>query len=142
MGGNDRLYAGAGGSTINGNEGDDTLVGGAGVDNLIGGPGRDTLTGNEGNDCFLVQVENPVVTDRITDFGEGDSISTTGTAPATLAQESGALAVVARGGNIVITETYDHDSDSATPDRVVNRATVATVGRALADGETLGGSCP
>lgn len=142
MGGNDRLVAGTGGSTLQGGPGDDTLVGGAGVDNLIGGIGRDTLTGNEGNDCFLVEVEDPVVTDRITDFGEGDSISTTGTAPAGLAQEGGTLAVVARGGNIVVTETYDHDNDAATDDRVVNRATVATVGRALADGATLGSNCP
>ena len=143
MGGNDRLYAGTGGSTLNGGEGDDTLVGGAGVDNLIGGAGRDTLTGNEGNDCFLFEITDPVTTDRVTDFGEGDTVSVTGTSPAGLAQAGGTLSVQAKAGNIVIVETYDHDSDSGTPDRETNRATVANVGSKLANAATISGtSCP
>ena len=137
-GGNDRLYAGSGGSTtvlstLNGGQGDDTLVGGAGIDNLIGGPGRDTLTGNEGNDCFEFLVEYPVVTDRVTDFGEGDFVAVSGTPSDDLEQSEGDLTVEAKSGNIVVVETYDHDDDPSTTARTTNRATVATVGRALAD---------
>jgi len=148
-GGNDRLIGGKGDDTLNGNEGSDTLVGGEGNDNLIGGIGRDTLTGNEGNDCFLFQIENPVVADRVTDFGESDVVSVTGRdlfagggSLEDLAQEGGTLSVAARSGNIVIIEAYDHDSDGNTPDRVTNRATVATVGSKLADATTIGTSCP
>ncbi|MEL6680492.1 MAG: Hint domain-containing protein [Pseudomonadota bacterium] len=64
--------------TINGREGDDTVEAGAGndvvdggdgEDTLDGGSGNDTLTGGDNDDDFIVSTG----TDRITDFGAGNS---------------------------------------------------------------------
>lgn len=51
--GNDRMLAGATGSTLRGMRGNDTLVGGTGKDTLEGGAGNDSLTGGDGLDTAV-----------------------------------------------------------------------------------------
>ncbi|MCX7417988.1 MAG: hypothetical protein NT013_00415 [Planctomycetia bacterium] len=71
--GNDTLYAGSAGGTLDGGDGDDKLIGniaaetllggegadtldaGAGDDRLVGGDGNDALTGGDGHDTFVFE---------------------------------------------------------------------------------------
>ncbi|MCC2637533.1 MAG: hypothetical protein K0Q68_1252 [Moraxellaceae bacterium] len=63
----DRLYAGLGGSQLDGGLGDDLLEGRSAVDTLLGGAGRDTLRGLGGNDVLIGGLE----ADRL-EGGDGD----------------------------------------------------------------------
>lgn len=83
--GNDRLYAGLGGSTLLGGAGDDRLEGQAaadvlrgdtgrdllighdGDDTLVGGKGNDRLEGGKGNDTYLILAEDGIDTLRDSD---------------------------------------------------------------------------
>lgn len=53
----DRLYAGLGGSQLDGGLGDDLLEGRSDVDTLLGGAGRDTLRGLAGDDVLVGGLE-------------------------------------------------------------------------------------
>jgi trimeric autotransporter adhesin len=50
--GDDTVYAGVGGSFIDGDEGNDFLIGGSAIDQLNGGVGNDLLDGREGADIL------------------------------------------------------------------------------------------
>ncbi len=74
--GDDEVEGGAGDDRLTGGQGDDALDGGAGDDRLSGGRGADTLTGGAGDDAFVFSDKSAggASADRITDFGEGDTI--------------------------------------------------------------------
>lgn len=71
--GDDTVNALGGNDSVLGGTGDDSLDGGDGSDTLDGGADNDTLTGGAGDDVFVVSSG----TDTITDFGAGNSGSTT-----------------------------------------------------------------
>jgi len=93
--GNDDLHGGQGNDTLYGGEGNDTLSGDRGSDTLTGGAGIDVLSGDvagdrDGNNVFVFGVSGPLeisdaafartgplanLTDTITDFGGGDTLS-------------------------------------------------------------------
>ncbi len=74
--GDDTLYGGDGNDTLDGGEGVDTLWGGRGDDTLRGGRGDDWMSGGIGADTFAFAVGDGH--DRISDFGDGDTIRITG----------------------------------------------------------------
>jgi Ca2+-binding RTX toxin-like protein len=76
--GNDTLYGGAGGDTINGGGGDDVIYGGSGNDSLGGGAAGDRLYGGSGRDTITGGNDNDVLIggygfDRLTGSGGADT---------------------------------------------------------------------
>ncbi len=79
----DLIYAGSGNDTVKGNDGDDTIYGGSGsdtingnngCDTIIGGYGADYLTGSNGDDRFVflsVADSNAARYDVVSDFRSG-----------------------------------------------------------------------
>jgi Ca2+-binding RTX toxin-like protein len=68
----DRINGGAGRDVLNGNAGLDDLFGGAGDDRLDGGAGADRLTGGAGNDRYTIDAIGDLVIETV---GEGvDSV--------------------------------------------------------------------
>jgi len=73
--GNDDTLTGGGGDDLQiGGGGNDSIDGGTGGDNIHGGAGADLLRGGTGNDVFVYEAvsdSNPLDTDVILDFGDG-----------------------------------------------------------------------
>jgi len=76
----DTAFGFGGNDVLSGLGGRDILDGGAGDDILSGGAGGDTLTGGAGADSFTGLLAD-MAGDTITDFGRGDSVNITDTAP-------------------------------------------------------------
>jgi len=73
--GNDRLFTVNGNDIVNAGDGDDLVIAGAGDDVINGGAGDDVLAGGNGADTFVF--EDDAGSNRVIDFGAGDTIDIT-----------------------------------------------------------------
>ncbi|QGZ39840.1 serralysin [Pseudoduganella flava] len=76
-GGVDDVYGGTGNDNIAGGAGNDTLRGGAGNDRLDGGTGTDSLAGGAGNDEYVVDNLGDVIDETVAGSGGTDTVVTT-----------------------------------------------------------------
>lgn len=99
-GGDDTLHGGAGRDVLDGGAGDDTLAGGAGDDVLAGREGDNRLAGGTGRDVFVISAGRG--TDRIEDFGAGDSVDVSALGLTARALQTALARAVVVDGDVVV----------------------------------------
>lgn len=99
-GGEDSLDGGAGRDVLDGGAGNDSLAGGTGDDVLVGRAGNNLLTGGAGADVFVISAGPG--SDRIEDFGAGDSVDVAALGLSARALQQALARAVAVDGDVVV----------------------------------------